>query len=487
MAGITDWILSLGGWFALAIVFLVPALEASVFLGFVFPGEIAVILGGVLAFDGRVPLIAVIVAAVAGAIVGDTIGYFVGRRWGKQILRGVGRRVPFLRHRIDEHLESAQAYLRRRGGTAVFFGRFTAALRVMVPGLAGMAELPYGQFAFYNAAGGLLWGTGFVLLGYFAGAAWPRVAGGASKVGLALLVIVLIGLVAVRILRGVRERGERVTDRLARVAPVAGVRRRFPRQSAWLARRIDTGSPTGFPLSVVVVAGVICGWIFIALTQDVLAHEEAVLSDPRVTRFVVNHRVAWATGLMNGVTRLGSGEVLIPLVVALGGYMLLRRKDWRATVLLVAALVGANACYQVAKPLVARARPPAPLHLVAVSGYSFPSGHATTSIAVWGAVALVLTARRAGWLKAVIWIGAGLVTTLVAFSRVYLGVHWWTDVVAGSALGGAWLCLLVAITVTGRGKAAASERTVARATGGPGTDAAATPKPRSSQTWPDSP
>src|SRR5438445_569711 len=183
LARITDRILSLDSSVALAIVFLVPALEASAFLGFVFPGEIAVILGGVLAFNGGSALPAVMAAAVAGAIVGDTSGYFVGRRWGRQILRGVGRRVPFLRHRIDEHLESAQAYLRRRGGTAVFFGRFTAALRVMVPGLAGMAKVPYGQFLFYNAAGGLLWGTGFVLLGYFAGAAWKRVAADASWVG----------------------------------------------------------------------------------------------------------------------------------------------------------------------------------------------------------------------------------------------------------------------------------------------------------------
>lgn len=473
MARITDWILSLGGWFAIAIVFLVPALEASVFLGFLFPGEIAVILGGVLAFNGRVPLLAVIVAAVTGAIVGDSIGYFVGRRWGRQILRGVGRRVPFLRHRIDEHLETAQAYLRRRGGTAVFFGRFTAALRVMVPGLAGMAELPYGQFAFYNAAGGLLWGTGFVLLGYFAGAAWPRVAGGASKVGLALLVLVLMGLIVVRILRGVRERGERVTDRLARAAPVAWVRRRFPRLSAWLARRIDTGSPTGFVLSVVVVTGVMCAWIFAGLTQDVVAHEEAVLSDADVTRFVVDHRAAWATGIMKGVSRLGSVAVLIPLVVVLGGYLLLRKKDWRSAVLPVVALVGANASYQVVKPLVARARPPEQLHLVAVTGYSFPSGHATASIAVWGVMALVLTAGRARRLKTAIWIGAGLVAGLVAFSRIYLGVHWWTDVVAGAAIGGAWLCLIAAMTLLRRNDRGSGVRTVARVTGGRGSAAGA--------------
>src|SRR5437899_6861155 len=136
VAGITDWILSLNGWLALAIVFLVPALEASAFLGFVFPGEIAVILGGVLAYNGRVALPAVIVAAVAGAIIGDTVGYFVGRRWGRRLLQGtVGR---FVRH---EHLERAEAYLRERGGKAVFFGRFTAALRVLIPGMAGMSGL----------------------------------------------------------------------------------------------------------------------------------------------------------------------------------------------------------------------------------------------------------------------------------------------------------------------------------------------------------
>lgn len=459
LAGITDWILSLNGWFALAIVFLVPALEASAFLGFVLPGEIVVILGGVLAFNGRVPLPAVIVAAVAGAIVGDSIGYFVGRRWGYQILRGAGARVPFLRHRIDEHLETAQAYVRRRGGAAVFFGRFTAALRVMVPGLAGMAEIPYGQFAIYNAAGGLLWGTAFVLLGYFAGAAWHRVAVDASKVGLALLVAMLVVLVVGRILRNVREHGERLQDRLAGLAPVAWLRMRFPRPSAWLARRIDTDSPRGFLLSVVVVADAACAWIFIGLTQDVIAHEEAVLTDPGVTRFVVAHRVAWATSVMKGVTWLGSNAVLIPLVVVLGGYLFLMKRDRRAAVLLVAALAGANALYHVVKPLVARERPPESLHLITVSSYAFPSGHATVAIAVWGAVAIMLSAGRSARDKAAIWIGAGLIAALVGSSRIYLGVHWWTDVVAGMALGGTWLCLLVTVGVlmTG-GKAATTER-----------------------------
>jgi membrane protein DedA with SNARE-associated domain/membrane-associated phospholipid phosphatase len=439
---ITDWILSLHGWVALAIVFLGPALEASAFLGFVFPGEIAVILGGVLAFNGRIALPAVVAAAVVGAIVGDTIGYFVGRRWGRQILRGVGRRVPFLRHRIDEHLESAQAYLRRRGGAAVFFGRFTAALRVMVPGLAGMAEVPYGQFLFYNAAGGLLWGTGFVLLGYFAGAAWKRVAADASWVGLTLLALVFVGLIVGRVVRNVREQGERLPDRLARAAPVAWARGRFPKRSAWLARRIDTRSPSGFNLSVVILAGAVCSWIFIGLTQDVFAHEEAVLSDPGFTRFVVDHRVAWATTFMKDITWLGSNLVMIPLVAVVGGYFLFRDRDWRPAASMTTALIGANLIYRIVKSWVGRPRPPGSLHLIGVSGFSFPSGHATVAVACWGLAALLLGAGRPIRVKLVVGTGAVVLVGLVGLSRIYLGVHWWTDVVAGFALGGLWLCLL---------------------------------------------
>ena len=186
IAGITEWILSLSGPAALAIVFLVPALEASAFVGFFFPGEIAVLLGGVLASTGRIGLGSAILAAILGAIVGDTVGYWVGRRWGHRILGWVARRVKPLEHRIERHLDQARSFLQVRGGTAIVIGRFTAALRVMVPGLAGMSGMHYPTFFAFNAIGGLVWGTAFVLLGYLAGAA------------IALLVAVLASLAPAR-------------------------------------------------------------------------------------------------------------------------------------------------------------------------------------------------------------------------------------------------------------------------------------------------
>src|SRR4051794_25860005 len=107
-ASIPDLLLELPGWAALLAVFLLPALESSAFIGFVFPGEIAVILGGVAAAAGRMPLPVMIVAAILGAIIGDSVGYAIGKRWGDQMLHGTIGRLPIVRHELQRHLESVR-------------------------------------------------------------------------------------------------------------------------------------------------------------------------------------------------------------------------------------------------------------------------------------------------------------------------------------------------------------------------------------------
>jgi membrane-associated protein len=178
------------------LVFALPAGESAIFLGFIFPGETAAVLAGVLAYYGRLNLAVAFIAVVAGAVIGDSIGYAVGRRWGLRLLEG-----PLSRFIKPHHVQRTQAILHRRGGWAVFAGRFTAALRVLVPGFAGMAKIPYRRFFLFNLAGGVIWGVGFVLLGYLAGASWRSAAHTAGTVGLivvAALVVVVVVVVLVR-------------------------------------------------------------------------------------------------------------------------------------------------------------------------------------------------------------------------------------------------------------------------------------------------
>ena len=181
-------LLNLHGWEAYLLVGLLVAAEASIMLGFVFPGETAAILGGVLASKGGVSLAGMTVCVVLCAIVGDSIGYWVGDKWGDRLLK-----VGPLKKR-QKGIGVALDQLRRRGATAVFVGRFTAFLRAVIPGLAGLSKMRYRIFLPANASGGIVWGVLFVLLGYFVGEKVEQATGIASDILLGLIVVVIVVL-----------------------------------------------------------------------------------------------------------------------------------------------------------------------------------------------------------------------------------------------------------------------------------------------------
>ena len=212
MTGLLDQLLSTPAWLVLLVVFALPALESSAFLGFLFPGETAVLLGGVAAGRGHVPLAAVVAAGVAGAVLGDAVGYLVGRRWGRRMLdSSLGRFVD------ARHLDRAERVLRRRGVWAVFLGRFTAALRVMIPGLAGMAGMRPRRFLAANMAGGAVWGGLVATAGYLAGNSWHSVEHYLTGAGLALTGgVVALVVAAHAVPRLVRGLGHRLPRRLSR-------------------------------------------------------------------------------------------------------------------------------------------------------------------------------------------------------------------------------------------------------------------------------
>ena len=196
VSGVIEHILNLPPWLALVIVFSMPALESSIFLGFVFPGEITCILGGVLAFENKLALGLVIVVAVLGAVIGDSVGYFVGSRFGDVLLEKMPTRLV-----KPDHVERSKALILRLGGRAVFVGRFAAALRALVPGFAGVSRMRYRTFLVWNVVGGSVWASGVVLAGFLAGSAWRQLDSTLSLAGYAVLGAVVVGLVALWIRR----------------------------------------------------------------------------------------------------------------------------------------------------------------------------------------------------------------------------------------------------------------------------------------------
>jgi membrane-associated protein len=201
MTGLVDKLLGVHGVVVYVIVGALVFAEDALFVGFVLPGETAAVLGGVIASRGQASLTVMLVVVVAAAVVGDSVGYEVGRHLGPRIL---GARILDKRRR---RLEQAQDFLRRRGGTAVFLGRFVAFFRAVMPALAGTSRMPYARFLAFNAAGGLVWGVGFVLLGYLAGNSYARIEKTAGRgVAIAVAAVVVVALVVWRVREHRRDR-----------------------------------------------------------------------------------------------------------------------------------------------------------------------------------------------------------------------------------------------------------------------------------------
>lgn len=177
--------------------------EDAIFVGFVIPGETAAVIAGVATAIDAVPLWVSIAVIVLAAIVGDTVGYEIGKHYLSRVLET----KPLQRHRAG--IAKATDFLRRKGGLAVFLGRFTAFFRAMMPALAGSAKMPYPRFLKWNAIGGIIWGTGYVLIGHVAGRSYHTLEHTVGRGGaIATAVIIVIALIGWRIRNGIKERRE---------------------------------------------------------------------------------------------------------------------------------------------------------------------------------------------------------------------------------------------------------------------------------------
>src|SRR5215207_2118860 len=211
MGQLATGLLSLSGWAALALLFMLPALEAPAFLGLVLPGELALLLGGVLAHQDRIPLGAALAVGVAGALAGDTAGYWIGRRWGPRLLTSrLGRRVgPARLHKVE-------GLLLRGGGWPLVVGRGTAGARVVLPGLAGMLGLRYRVFVLWTGVAATVWAAAHILLGYAAGAGWRHAHRLTGRAGIAVAVAVVVAAAVAWVVRRPRRRRRETVGCLAR-------------------------------------------------------------------------------------------------------------------------------------------------------------------------------------------------------------------------------------------------------------------------------
>jgi undecaprenyl-diphosphatase len=430
----------LGNWTYL-LVGALAFLETGAFIGLLVPGETAMILGGVVAGQGEIDVVTLIGIVWAAAVAGDCTSYYLGRRLGRDFLVRHGPRFQI----TAERLETVETFFERHGGKAIFVGRFVGLVRAIAPFLAGSGGMAFRRFLPFDILGAGLWATTFIMLGYVFWHSLDRVLELAKQgaFGLGLVISVVVGLIwVVRHFREEQNRA-RFDAGLLRALDRPGLRILRP-VVTWLrgpARfflaRLTPGQ-LGLELTTLLAIGAVASFAFIggwvSVTDGSLAP-----GDETVHQWAIDIENTTLTDLSKALTHLGDAP-LIYVLVLLACFALLARRRVMEALILGAGMILTIATVNITKALVDRPRPPDAL--VDTGDSSFPSGHAAYAVA-WLALAIVavraVPALRGRWLVVLV---AILIVVIVGATRLYLRVHWLSDV--GGGIGAAVLCWSVA-------------------------------------------
>lgn len=424
---------------ALLVVFLVAFAESVALVGILVPAAIVMFTAGALIGAGTLDMWLTLGLASFGAILGDGLSYEVGRAYYGRIKNWrVFRRRTAL-------IARGEQFIRLHGGKSILLARFMAPLRAIVPFLAGTARMPRNTFYFANGGSALAWSAAHILPGVAFGASIQLAKAISGRIAIILILIVALAWfvtwitrVAIRsgmpVLSGWRERALQWagTDRA----------RRFPQLKHWTSILLDPQKPDSQALLVWTIAFVGSSALFLIIAKAVVAQGSLVQLDTAVFNMLQALRTEPADSLMVAITELGGVRVLLLVSAAVAAWLVLQRcwrtaAFWAATVGVAQGLVGLFAL------IASRARP---IDLYSGFGhYAFPSGHATSSIIIYGFLAYLIAWRRSTLTRTLIPIITAVGIALIGISRLYLGAHWLSDVLAGWCFGIAWLALAIII------------------------------------------
>lgn len=418
---------------AYAAVALLALSEAIPVLGTVIPGTATIIAISALVPSGVLRLWPVLAATIAGAIVGDGLSFWLGRRYQRQILdRWPLSRMPAL-------VARSETFLARHGAKSVFLARFTPGIRAVVPLLAGAFGMPGRRFYFANITSALIWAPAHVLPGVLVGASFGVLGAAARPLG---AMILLLAVVIWALLKAVRFGLRRGIPQLLALAD--RLRAWAATRNSWLGRGLvrlldpDTHEARALAALALVLAG--AAWLFFGILEDVVTGDPLVSADTAIYQALQALRTSQGDTLMVSFTEFG--DTVVATLVAVAVFLWLAwMRAWRTARYWLIGIAAATILNTAIKGALHRPRPGDMLYQ-GWSAFSFPSGHSTINAVLYGLLAFLALRELAPRWRLPVVAGATCLVALIAFSRLYLGAHWLSDVAGGLAFGTALLALL---------------------------------------------
>jgi len=421
-----DYFSSHPGW-AIVIIFLIAFGEALLIIGLFVPSTVVLVGAGTLVGTGHLPFWPVMIATTFGAIAGDQISYWAGRLYGERL------KTLWPLSRYPALVAKGEDFVRNHGGKSIAVGRFVPGVKAVVPGVVGMLGMSQPFFIFVNVTSGIFWGAAHVFPGILIGQGLALAGEFSGRLTL-LLVILLVTLGVLGWVIRLLSSGlfspliRRTLGGLSRLAK-AQRSRPFYR----LGRALSPDHPKAARIVAMglslVVAALVAGYLIIRVgTLEVASN-----LDQSVFGFLNALRNAPADNLMIKISMMGDTLELLVLCGVMIIWLLIHRA-WRTAIGIAVAVAAEQTIVNAMKFAFERPRPiPLPPEAYEMPN-SFPSGHAAFAMLAFGLLAVISGHAMGRWAKALVYSLAGMAVFLIAFSRLYLGVHWLGDVLAGIAI-----------------------------------------------------
>lgn len=427
------------------LVLLASLLESLVFVGVVVPGASFVVIAGFLSSQGYLDIGDLIWFAAIGAILGDSLSYYLGTR-GTRFFHNENKWLK------ADHLERGKQFFHKHGSKSIFLARFIGPLRAIVPFIAGVSGMKKSRFLFWNIISAFLWSASHLLVGYFFGNAFTAIEVWSTRLGYAigaivafLVLLYFIRLITVKhgrqIAEFIRSVSSSIGNAISSNPDVQKLVKRYPIFFGFIKTRTNRSSFSGLQLTLIVVGFLYVLALFLGIIQDVLASDVIVAADLRIANLLEYFRSPEITKVFLWITLLGKLQIIIGLGIIVSLILWLwKKRDY--IMYLWLALVADGIFSYLGKLLIRRERPFNPVYLE--NSFSFPSGHAMVAVIFYGFLTYIFIRQIKNWkTKVNIFFACLVVILAIGFSRLYLGVHYVSDVWGGYLLG-----FLILTTVT---------------------------------------
>ncbi len=433
---------TMGYW----IVFLAALFETVIGIGLLIPGSAIVLLMGALTAKGYFDLGDMIRFAAAGAILGDNINYLIGRKFGPKI---ISKNYWFIK---PTYFKKGEIFFEKHGSKSIFISRFIPSLKEVIPLIAGIFGMKRTTFIVWNIIGAVGWSHLWILSGYFFAHSLYFIKVWLTRAGLLLAVFIALFIVLYILKSYLVKKGIQLFTFLASVW--RSVRKAITENSEvqklvnrnknffnFLQKRLNKDSFYGLPLTLFSLALFYVILLFGGVIEDVINSDIIVLADIRIANLLSLFRNAPLTKFFFWITFLGKWQVVLLFTTTAILILLLWEKQFYIIPLLI-SIIGSQIFTLTGKFIFHRARPGVAFY--PESSFSFPSGHASISVAVYGFFTYLLIKKSSQWKRKldIFFIGIILIM-LIGFSRLYLGVHYVSDVWGGYLTGFIWLIIAI--------------------------------------------